>query len=164
LLHTTGQDPACRRTSQREPTGEPFGMAWGWGSGGLDFNAIQHTATVDDQVYLGASTRLPVVEPWVLAQLSTGFHPFTHHCSLCQGSEARALEDGLRGVETEEKGRQSRIEQIQLGALANPFAEVAVIRVQQIDDLARLQHRQPALDGRTTDTESRPRSGESQPR
>jgi len=40
FLHTTGEDPTCRRTDQGEPTGEPFGMAWGWGSGGFDFNAI----------------------------------------------------------------------------------------------------------------------------
>jgi hypothetical protein len=80
LLHTTGQDPTCRGTGQGEPTGQPFGMAWGWGGGGLDFNAVQYTATVDDQVHLGASARLPVVEPWLLTQLSAGFDPFANHC------------------------------------------------------------------------------------
>src|SRR5262245_66567378 len=106
-------------------------MAWGWGGGGLDFNTVQHPATVDDQVHLGTSTRLPVIEPGLLTQLSAGFHPFAHYCGLRQGAEARSLEHRLWGVEAEEKGRQAWIEQIQLGALTNPFAEVAVIRRQQ---------------------------------
>ena len=40
LLDATGQGPTGPWTGQLEPAGEPVGVVWCWGGGGLDFNAV----------------------------------------------------------------------------------------------------------------------------
>ena len=41
--------------------GEPFGMAWGWGGGGLDFNlALRHMPVRSRQCGTGAAAIIPL--------------------------------------------------------------------------------------------------------
>ena len=56
----------------------------GWRGRRFDFNAIQHTTTVADQVDLDAGFRLPVVKRQWLARLAAGFDPFADNGGLSQ--------------------------------------------------------------------------------
>ena len=117
----------------------------------LDLNRDQRVATVDDQVHLIPAVVPPEVDVWQLAAIVEILQQLANDEVFEDVTSHRMGAELLCGSNAQEEAQQSRVDEVEFGALDQAFVEVAVMGAKQEYRKACLQERKPAPGGVVAD-------------
>src|SRR4029078_5910433 len=106
---------------------------------------------VQQGVHLVARRIAPEVELGGLAVMEEGLVELTNDEGLEDGSTQRVQVDVLRPAQPQEGAEEAGVEEVQLGRLHQPLVEILMVRLEEVEDIARLEHGDPVPRRRVAD-------------
>ena len=119
---------------------------------GLDFHRLQASVHLEHQIRFQPVVVAPEIQIRRQPCVEAGFQELTYHPRLEHRAAQRMQTQGSGVADAQQPARQAGIDEVQLGRLDQPLAEIAVVGWQQEHQIAGLQHRQPGACGVVGDT------------